>query len=224
MAAQLIRVVLFGDVQPSLDSEREDLEVLRCEDATGLRVLLDGISLAFLLVDLASLTPGDTAELLKSIERVNVLPVAFSDASEDIEGERLLRAGYAGLLRRDAPAETVMRAVRAIADGQLWFSRRTISRVLTTFLFEEDLNRLTSREIEILMLIGSGLSNQEIGNKLFISRETVRWHVRGLYSKLGIVNRPDALEYLRSLYGSRTRIRAKSEGAKNTWSRSRAAR
>jgi DNA-binding NarL/FixJ family response regulator len=170
-------------------------------------------------VDLASLTPGDTTELLKSIERVNVLPVAFSDASEDIEGEKLLRAGYAGLLRRDAPTETVMRAVRAIANGELWFSRRTISRVLTTFLFEQHLKRLTSREIEILMLIGSGFSNQEIGNQLFISRETVRWHVRGLYSKLGIVNRPDALEYLRSLYGSGTRIPAQSETAKNTWSR-----
>jgi LuxR family transcriptional regulator of csgAB operon len=112
-----------------------------------------------------------------------------------------------------------MRAVRAIANGELWFSRRTISRVLTTFLFEQHLKRLTSREIEILMLIGSGFSNQEIGNQLFISRETVRWHVRGLYSKLGIVNRPDALEYLRSLYGSGTRIPAQSETAKNTWSR-----
>ena len=219
LAAEHIRIVLFGGVQASLNRECGDLEVVLCEDAAGLRTLLDGASPAVLFVDLASLTPADTAELLKIIERVNVLPVAFSDACEDIEGERLLRAGYAGLLPRDAPAETVMRAVRAIADGQLWFSRRTISRVLTTFLFQEDLNRLTSREIEILMLIGSGLSNQEIGNKLFISRETVRWHVRGLYSKLGIVNRLDALEYLRSLHGSGTRIGAKSEGAKNTWSR-----
>ena len=222
LAVALMRAVLFGDVPLSLDSERDHLEVLRCEDATRLRTLLEGGAPTVLFVDLAWLSQGAAAELLKSLGRLNILPVAISDASEEMEGEAFLRAGFVGLLRRDASTETVMRAVRAITDRQLWFSRRTISRVMTALLFEENLSRFTSREIEILTLIGSGLNNRQIGDKLFISRETVRWHVRGLYSKLGIENRRDAREYLRSLYGSEKRIRAKSEGAQNT-SRSLAA-
>ena len=223
LAAGCIRVVLFGDVRLSLDSERDHLEVLRCEDVTRLRTLLGDGPPPVVLVDLALLTQSAAAELLKSLGRLDMLPMAISDTSEDIEGETLLRAGFVGLLRRDASTETVICAVRAIADRELWFSRKTVSRLLTTMLFEENLDRFTSREIDVLTLIGSGLNNQQIGDKLFISRETVRWHVRGLYSKLGIENRRDAREYLRSLYGSGRRIRPKSDGAQKASSRSLAA-
>ena len=53
----------------------------------------------------------------------------------------------------------------------------------------EDLDRLTVREIEILSLIGDGRGNQQIADRLLISRETVRWHVKSLSAKLGNLSR-----------------------------------
>jgi NarL family two-component system response regulator LiaR len=93
-----------------------------------------------------------------------------------------------------------------VGDGQLWFPREIISRVLKGLLIEEDLNRLTSREIEIVRLVGSGLNNQEIADKLFISRETVRWHVRALHAKLGTKDRDSLREYVRYLRSSEPKI------------------
>jgi len=137
--------------------------------------------------------------------------------------------GFVGLLPRHASPETVYRAVCSVADGQLWFPRKTISRLLRASLlraalFEDDLNRFTPREMQILTLIGNGLNNQQIADELCISRETVRWHVRMSYSKLGIEDRRSAREYLESVCGlKKNRIWAKSDGGKKGSSRSLAA-
>ena len=156
---------------------------------------------AIVFVEMASLDAEQKIEFLARIGRGNTLyAIAVERSSaESANHESLLRAGFAGVLDRECCPEIFQRAVRLIAEGQLWFPREIISRVLKGYLIVEDLDRLTSREVEILELIGDGLNNQQIANKLFISRETVRWHVRGLNSKLGIKDRNTAKEYLNHL-------------------------
>jgi DNA-binding NarL/FixJ family response regulator len=92
-----------------------------------------------------------------------------------------------------------MRALRAVIAGELWFPRATLSRVLKGFLIAQDPDRLTSREIEILGLVGSDMNNQQIADKLFISRETVRWHVKSLHAKLGARTRRGLRDHVRLL-------------------------
>jgi LuxR family maltose regulon positive regulatory protein len=58
---------------------------------------------------------------------------------------------------------------------------------------------LTEREIELLSLIAEGLSNQEIGQRLFISLPTVKWHTSNIYGKLGVRSRTQAVIQARSL-------------------------
>jgi DNA-binding NarL/FixJ family response regulator len=110
--------------------------------------------------------------------------------------ETFLKKGCHGVLERNAPDPMLLKAIRSVFAGELWVPRGVLSQMVQGSL-RKSLPKLTSREAEILKLISRGLQNQQIADRLFISRETVRWHIRGLYSKIGITHRPGALRYVR---------------------------
>jgi DNA-binding NarL/FixJ family response regulator len=100
------------------------------------------------------------------------------------------------------------KAVRSIAAGELWASRRVVSRLIQDFLLAESLKELSPREHEILTLIGQGYKNREIAERLFISTETVQWHMRGLYAKIGAKDRLSAAVFAAEHAGSSLRMSA----------------
>jgi len=202
--AEHLRVgVLEGIDSKNLPCD-SDLGLIRFQDLASLSDA--GKNLTILFVDLEALDSKKRAELIAHIGRANtVLAIALDDEMV-ANCEELLRAGFAGILSRTCSRETFLRAIESVGDGQLWFPREIISRVLKGLLIEEDLNRLTSREIEIVRLVGSGLNNQEIADTLFISRETVRWHVRALHAKLGTKDRDSLRGYVRFLRSSESKI------------------
>lgn len=119
-----------------------------------------------------------------------------SAEAEDIEQDQatlegLLRAGSWGLLHPEASPRTVWKAVRAVANGQFWISRTALTLLARRYMLA-DLLGLTAREGEILRMLALGCRNQEIAERLFISVETVRWHLRSLYNKLGVHDRLSA--------------------------------
>jgi DNA-binding NarL/FixJ family response regulator len=116
--------------------------------------------------------------------------------------EKFLAMGCMGYLRSDASTSTVTRAVRAVASGQVWANRSTIAHVMCNMILQQVRLELTSRERDILRLIAGGLNNRVIADRLFISHETVRWHIRRLYSKLGFQNRSSAIFYAKRLFDS----------------------
>ena len=103
-----------------------------------------------------------------------------------------LDAGVTGFVLKEAPIDDLLRAVRSVAAGGTY-----IDPVLAGTLAgaPSGANRvdLTRRERDILRLLADGLSNEEIGNKLFISSETVRSHVRKAMVKLGADTRTQAV-------------------------------
>lgn len=113
-------------------------------------------------------------------------------AREEEMGDSFLRRGCVGIIAGKSTPDLYRKAAKAVADGEVWASRKTTSRLLKQELSNGKTQVLTRRQEEILKLISLGYSNQEIAGKLFISRETVRWHVRTLYSKLGVSDRKSA--------------------------------
>jgi len=101
---------------------------------------------------------------------------------------RLIRMGCAGVLSRNASPEILCRAVKAVLADELWVDRKTLSGILQNVLHGIRCG-LTPREIEIYGLLAEGLRNCQIAERLFISVNTVRWHLRSLYSKLGMHDR-----------------------------------
>jgi DNA-binding NarL/FixJ family response regulator len=126
--------------------------------------------------------------------RIIPVLVLIEDQSDDAI-ESLLRLGVMGFLHADSPPGLIRRAVSAVANGEVWAPRKVLSRVFQDFLTASNSEKLTSRELEILAFVTQGYSNKETAYALSISRETVRWHIRTLYGRLGIHDRQSAVMY-----------------------------
>ena len=109
--------------------------------------------------------------------------------------QSLLRTGFAGVIQRSASSAVFGRALEAVAQGELWASRKTTSALIRDFLSDASPKWLTAREREVFGLLAKGYKNREIASALFVSHETIRWHLRGIYSKLGVPDRKRAIEY-----------------------------
>ena len=112
-----------------------------------------------------------------------------------------LRAGAAGFLLKDAPGEEILRAVRTLAGGGAYLDPAVTGRVLATYR-QSTLARpgptlpdLTQRELEVLRLVGRGLSNDEIAEQLVIGEGTVKTHIGRIFDKLGVRDRSTAIVF-----------------------------
>jgi DNA-binding NarL/FixJ family response regulator len=112
-----------------------------------------------------------------------------------------LRAGAAGFLLKDAPGEEILRAVRTLARGGAYLDPSVTARVLATYRHSNplrpapQLDELTQRELEVLRLVGRGLSNDEIARELVIGEGTVKTHIGRIFDKLGVRDRPAAIVF-----------------------------
>ncbi len=156
-----------------------------------------------LLVSQESLGKLDADEFSATVgveSSVRILVLGTRKSSNLVE--KFLSMGCMGYLPQDVPGRTLRRAVRAIASGQVWADRRTITLVMKSLILKQSLQKLTARERDILSLIVSGLSNRAIADRLYITHETVRWHIREMYSKLGVQDRFSAIVYGKRLLDS----------------------
>lgn len=130
------------------------------------------------------LNRDDLSQVLGESIRL-LVEVKDSDLARE---EAFIRMGCAGVVSCSAAAAEALRALKTVAEGELWISGPVMSNLVRKLLWESK-HHLTIRESEILALVELGLKNDEIGERLFISPQTVRWHLRGLYAKIGIHDR-----------------------------------
>ena len=116
-----------------------------------------------------------------------------------------VRAGALGYILKDAHPQEIVAAIKYLHAGQVYFHQsiaRLLSRDAQTQAENEPVyEELTDREVEILRLIAKGLSNEEIAERLVITRSTVGVHISRILGKLGLSNRTQA-----TLYALRTGI------------------
>ncbi len=137
-----------------------------------------------------------TALAAKHPEVRVVMLSAFSDTERVFSA---LKAGAVGYLLKNTAPDEIRAAVERAAAGEPMLSGEIAGRVLHEFereredqRFREQLADLTSREEEILKLVATGESNKEIGNRLFISEQTVKNHVASIFRKLHVNDRTKA--------------------------------
>ncbi|GGX07746.1 response regulator [Streptomyces chryseus] len=118
-----------------------------------------------------------------------VLVLTTYDTDADILAA--VEAGASGYLLKDAPPEELSAAVRTAAAGQSALAPAVAHRLMDRMRTPGE--ALTRRELEVLQLVGDGLSNQQISKELFLSQATVKSHLVHVYAKLGVDSRTSAV-------------------------------
>ena len=149
-----------------------------------------------------------TRQILASVPDTRVL--VLTTYSDDEFLFPALQAGARGYLTKDATAEEIEHAIRAIVTGQTHLDPAIQQRLVTAVLDQtqppaasetagvpsSDLpDELTPREVEVLKLIAAGLSNQEIADALVLSNATVKTHINRIFYKTGARDRAQAVRY-----------------------------
>ena len=143
-----------------------------------------------------------TADLRERLPTARVL-VLTTYADEDAIVPAL-QAGARGYLTKDASAEQIEAAIRAVYAGQTHLDPAVQERLVATVLSRpvavpgserKPPDGLTARETEVLTLLASGLSNAEIAKRLYLSNATVKTHINRIFAKSGARDRAQAVRY-----------------------------
>ena len=124
----------------------------------------------------------------------------------DVEAHRrAFRLGARGLVVKEAAASTLMKAIRKVHEGEIWLDRASTAHLLSEMSKPAPppavnpeaakIGKLSARELEVTALLGEGLSNKLIADRLSISETTVRHHLTSIFAKLGVPDRLALLLY-----------------------------
>ncbi len=124
---------------------------------------------------------------------VRVLLLTVSEYAEDIS--RAMRLGADGYILKDTGVEEIIAAVKSVVAGEVVISPRAASLLVRGLRQGDAPARLTKREQDVLTLVGQGLKNSEIGERLFLSPNTANTYLQRVLHKLHLKNRAAAAAY-----------------------------
>jgi DNA-binding NarL/FixJ family response regulator len=193
---ELIRAGLRGILRPQFGFEI----VGECSDGCDVPAAVAACRPDVVLMDVRMpIVDGvaATRKLLNEAAAPAVLALTTFDDDEALAG--MLRAGASGFVLKGVPAADLQQAVRVVGEGGAWLDPTVTGRVLAVYRgapaprSDDALAILTTREREVLVLIGGGLTNAEIARELYVSAGTVKTHVHHIFTKLNLRNRAAAV-------------------------------
>lgn len=149
-------------------------------------------------VEMPQVDGATTAKLIKELDVPQPTIVAWTVSESGDDLIRMMRAGCAGYVLKDAGPEELRRALEAAVRGESPVPRRLIPQVLARAVAppvheEDDGAELSGRETEVLKMVARGQATKEIARDLGISRRSVDTHLANLYRKLGVSARGQAV-------------------------------
>ena len=143
---------------------------------------------------------------LAVLEEVNfeTLPtrvIVLTAAEDDRDVVRAMRLGARGVVLKQSASDLLLKSIHKVFDGEIWLDNRMTAEVIDAFKksAEAGMRRekplLSDREKEIVQLVAQGFRNREIGEKLFISEQTVKNHLHNIFDKLGVSDRLELALY-----------------------------
>ena len=156
------------------------------------------------------LPDGDGVSVCREVRSrlPEVACLMFTGFSDDRVLLDSIMAGAVGYMLKEADGSDLVSAVRAAASGRSLLHLRAASRLMARLLDvsgkPDPLAGLTPHERNVLVLIGEGLSNRQIGERLFIAEKTVKTYVSTMFRKLGLEQRTAAAAYVARIFDGRT--------------------
>jgi DNA-binding NarL/FixJ family response regulator len=204
----MIRVLLVDDQElvreglRSLIATDPNLTVVgECSDGDEVTACLDATRPDVVVMDIR-MRRVDGATATAAVRAVDGPPVLVLTTFDDDETlASALRAGAAGFVVKSAPGEDILRAITTVADGDAWIDPSVAGRVLAAYRDNPtreapDLSALTERELDVLKMVGRGLTNREAADALYVSQATLKTHLGRVLTKLGLRDRSAAIVFV----------------------------
>ena len=197
--------VLIANHQPivchglrTLIANEPDLQVIgEADDGAEAVRLARQLRPDVVLIDLAvPVVDGITATRMIRAELRDTQVIVMTGAHEDVSAIEAIRAGAVGYLLKNARIDDLLRTIRGAGAGQVALPAQTAARMLRLVGGHEVLSH---RETDVLYLVARGLANKQVARELGITESTVKTHVSGILSKLGLPSRTQI-----ALYAART--------------------
>jgi len=196
---------VLSDGLKQLIDKQPDLACLGVADNTSdAKQLVEQSKPDLMLLDLR-LKAGDSLDLIKSlrVEQPEVKVLVLSQYDELIFAERALRAGASGYIMKENATDEVLRAVRKVLAGELYFSERVAAAVVQRTLREKPsasrmgVELLSDREMQVFQLLGASYSAREIAEQFHLSRKTIDTHCEKIKHKLSLHNAAELKQFAR---------------------------
>ncbi|MEP6739823.1 MAG: response regulator transcription factor [Caldimonas sp.] len=176
-----------------------DTVVLQAGDAAdGLRTVESEADLDAVFLDLEMPGSGGMSAIPEFGKRRPALPVIVLSSSEDPRDvRRALALGALGYIPKSSPPKALLSALQLVLSGNIYVPPLMLAPAAATpratgIDAARPIATLTERQLEVLRLLGRGLSNKEIGRDLGLSEKTVKAHVTAIFKTLNVVNRTQA--------------------------------
>ncbi len=127
--------------------------------------------------------------------------IVLTAAEDDRDVVRAMRLGARGVVLKQSASDLLLKSIRKVFDGEIWLDNRMTAEVIDAFKKSSESGQrrekplLSEREKEIVQLVAQGFRNREIGEKLFISEQTVKNHLHNIFDKLGVSDRLELALY-----------------------------
>jgi two-component system, NarL family, nitrate/nitrite response regulator NarL len=127
--------------------------------------------------------------------------IVLTAAEDDRDVVRAMRLGARGVVLKQSASDLLLKSIRKVSDGEIWLDNRMTAEVIDAFKKSSEAGQrrekplLSDREKEIVQLVAQGFRNREIGEKLFISEQTVKNHLHNIFDKLGVSDRLELALY-----------------------------
>jgi DNA-binding NarL/FixJ family response regulator len=145
-------------------------------------------------INLPDMSGVELCKIIKSKHKQTMI-LALSTFNQGIYMNKIMENGASGYLLKNITKKELVDAITTVNNGGVYFSFEAGKIYKTTLEKNNQLPVLTKREKEITKLVAEGLTNMEIGNRLFISIDTVDSHRKNLYTKLNIKNTASLIRY-----------------------------
>jgi two-component system, NarL family, nitrate/nitrite response regulator NarL len=127
--------------------------------------------------------------------------IVLTAAEDDRDVVRAMRLGARGVVLKQSATDLLHKSIRKVFEGEIWLDNRMTAEVIDAFKKSSESGQrrekplLSDREKEIVQLVAQGFRNREIGEKLFISEQTVKNHLHNIFDKLGVSDRLELALY-----------------------------
>ncbi len=204
-----IRIVIADDhpifrdgLRKLLDNE-EDMQIVgEVSNGNECTAMVTKLKPDILLLDLR-MPEKDGLNLLEEMnfDSLSTRVIVLTATEDDRDVVRAMRLGARGVVLKQSATDLLIKSIRKVFGGEIWLDKRMTGEVMKAFSKSaeggprREKPLLSDREKEIVQLVAQGFRNKEIGEKLFISEQTVKNHLHNIFDKLGVSDRLELALY-----------------------------